>query len=265
MRHHPRHHLRARLRRSAAVAACLTAAAVGLAACGTESTGTAAERSEAPKGPFAGLSGADIAQKAIAATSKATSLRIAGKVTDEESGPMSLDMALNTSGTCAGTIGSGQGSVELRIPGPAAGGTVYMKYDEKFLRAQSKGEPAADVQAAVDMVAGRWAKTRTTSADAKEIGSFCDLDVLLADFKDSGTLARRGATTTVDGTPAIKLTESDGKATYTLYVATRGKPYLLRIDSRDRAAQPESLTFTDYGKPVRATPPTGDVLDLDKL
>ncbi|MFJ2772141.1 hypothetical protein [Streptomyces sp. NPDC087300] len=263
-----------RIRRTALAAVCLaTAAAVGLTACGAEDgkVGSAKKsvrdstetEKDGAKDPFAGMSGADIAEKAVRTTSGAKSLRIKSDVADEASGRMSMDMALDTDGTCAGTMGmGGQGSIELIIPGST---TAYLKYDEKFLRSQSKGEPAADVQAAVDMLADRWAKTRTTSEDAKEIAGFCDLDGLLAGFKDGGSAARRGGTTTVDGTPAIKLTESDGKEKYTIYVATEGKPYLLRIDTAGGTGAPESLTFRDYDKPVKATPPTGDVLDLDKL
>ncbi|MEV8018278.1 hypothetical protein AB0O76_18465 [Streptomyces sp. NPDC086554] len=251
------------MRRTTLVAVCLAAAAtVGLTACGTES-GNAGEKTEKaePKGPFAGMSGAEIAEKAVETTSDAKSLRIAGKATDEETGLGSLDMALDTSGKCAGTISTtDEGSIELIIPGD----TVYMKYDEKFLRAQGKGEPAADTQAAVDMLADRWVKTKATSSDAKDIAGFCDLDVLLADFRDVNSAARRGGTTTVDGTPAIKLTENDGKEKYTLYVATEGKPYLLKVD-QTTGGKPESLTFSDYEKPVKTTPPTGDVLDLDEL
>ncbi|ATL28321.1 hypothetical protein [Streptomyces formicae] len=252
-----------RARRTAIAAVCLaTAATVGLTACGTESGKKDRVAAAKPKGPFAGMSGGEIAEKAMKTTAGAKSLRISGDVADAETGLMSMDMALDTGGRCAGTMGMGdQGSMELRIPGRT---TAYLKYDEKFLRAQSKGEPAADVQAAVDMLANRWTKTRTTSEDAKEISGFCDLDALLADFK-GGSVARRGGTTTVEGTPAIKLTESSGKDKYTIYVATEGKPYLLRIDTTTGGGKPETLTFGDYDKPVKATPPTGDVVDLDEL
>jgi hypothetical protein len=254
-----RHHLR--LRRTAIAALCLaTAATAGLTACGSEND-KAGKAGAAEKGPFAGMSGGEIAEKAVDATSGAKSLSVKGDVTDEASGLISLDMAMDTKGKCAGTMGmNNEGSIELIVPGK----TVYMKYDEKLLRAQTKGEPKADVQAAVDMMADRWVKTKATSADAKEIAGFCDLDVLLADFEGTKSAARRGGTTTVDGTSAIKLTESDGKTKYTLYVATEGKPYLLKVDTKE-GGKTESLTFGDYEKPVKTTPPTGDVLDLDKL
>ncbi|MFE0176519.1 hypothetical protein ACFWZ2_29800 [Streptomyces sp. NPDC059002] len=254
-----RHHLRSR--RTAIAAVCLaTAATVGLTACGTETKKDGATAAK-PKEPFAGMSGGDIAEKAIKATTGAASLRIKGEVADDSSGPLRMDLALDTKGTCTGTMGTAkEGSIELIIPGDVA----YMKYDEKFLRAQSKGEPAADVQASIDMMADRWLKTKVTSTDAKEIAGFCDLDALLSEFKDTGSTARRGGTTTVDGTPAIKLTENDGGDKYTIYVATKGKPYLLKVD-KATTGKPEGLVFTDYDKPVKATAPTGDVLDLDKL
>ncbi|GAA3128199.1 hypothetical protein ACFQ0X_25880 [Streptomyces rectiviolaceus] len=259
------------MRRTTLAAVCLAAAAtVGLTACGTESGGsggTSTAKKDEPKdepkkaaGPFPGLSGPDIVDKAVQATTDASSLTVKGSVPDE-TGTIELDMAFDTKGRCAGTMGmGGEGSLDLIT----TASTVYMKYDEKFLRTQGKGEPAADTQAAVDMLAGRWVKTSATGADAKDIASFCDLDVLLGEFKDVNSAARRGRTTTVDGTPALTLTESDGTDRYTLYVATEGKPYLLKVVN-ETAKTPESLAFGDFDEPVDATPPTGDVMDIDKL
>lgn len=256
------------MRRTTLAAVCLAAAAAaGLTACGTETGGSkkaegkVTEKEAGKKaGPFPGMSGPDIVDKAVKATTGATSLRVKGSVPDE-SGPIELDMAFDTKGQCAGTMGmGGEGSLDLITTAR----TVYMKYDEKFLRAQGKGEPAADTQAAVDTLADRWVKTSATGADAKDIASFCDLDVLLADFKDVNSAARRGKATTVDGTPALTLTESDGADRYTLYVAAEGKPYLLKVVN-ETAKTPETLAFGDFDKPVDATPPAGDIMDIDKL
>lgn len=256
-----------RTRRTTLAAVCLaTAATVGLTACGTEVGGSQKKEQgkakEAGKeaGPFPGMSGPDIVDKAVKATTGASSLSVKGSVPDD-TGTIELDMAFDTKGQCAGTMGmGGEGSLDLITTAR----TVYMKYDEKFLRAQGKGEPAADTEAAVDMLAGRWVKTSATGADAKDIASFCDLDVLLAEFKDVNSVARRGKTTTVDGVPALTLSESDGADRYTLYVATEGKPYLLKVVN-ETAKTPESLAFGDFDKPVNAKPPTGDVMDIDKL
>ena len=72
------------------------------------------------------------------------------------------------------------------------------------------------------------------------------------------------ATTFPDGTPALTLHEKDGKDRYTLYVATEGKPYLLRVDSTAGADQ-GSVAFSDFDEPVPAQKPAGEILDLDAL
>ncbi|MEU5897746.1 MULTISPECIES: hypothetical protein [Streptomyces] len=259
MRH--RHHRRHQLRRTAAVAAALVAATVGLTACGSESG------KDKPKEPFAGMSGTEIVDKAVEATKGATSLRLVGDIDDDETGRMKMDLALDTSGKCAGTMATAdEGSFDLIVPG---NGTVYMKYDEKFLRAQSKGEPADQTAAAVEMLADRWSKTKASGADAKDIAGMCDLDDLLAEFEgEINSNARRGATTELDGTPAIRIDAHDAEEKYTIYVATEGKPYLLKIidaEAKKTGPGPEHITFSKYDKPVKTTPPAGKVIDLDKL
>jgi hypothetical protein len=247
------------MRRTALAALCLAAAATaGLTGCLPGEN----KADSKPKGPFAGLTGGEIADRAVKATTGATSLRMKGDVPDDQDGGMiGIDMALDKKGECAGTMSmAGQGKADLI----KTGDTVYMKYDEAFLRAQSKGESKADTDAAVAMLAGKWTKMSATGSDAKDIASFCDLNSVLGGAEDVNSDAARGKTTTVDGTPAIVLHEKDGKDRYTLYVATEGKPYLLRVDSTS-AKDPGTLTFSDYEKPVPAKAPAGKVLDLDKL
>ncbi|WP_316748929.1 hypothetical protein [Streptomyces herbicida] len=247
------------MRRTALAALCLAAAATaGLTGClpGQD------KADSKPKGPFAGLTGGDIADRALKATTGASSLRLKGDVADDESnGTIQLDMALNKKGECAGTMSmGGQGKADLI----KTGDTIYMKYDEAFLRAQSKGESKADTDAAVAMLAGKWTKMAVKGQDAKDIASFCDLDSVLGGAADVNSDATRGKTTTVDGTPAIVLHEKDGKDQYTLYVATEGKPYLLKIDSTS-VKDPVHLTLGAYNQPVPAKKPVGKILDLDAL
>ncbi|MBZ3908624.1 MULTISPECIES: hypothetical protein [Streptomyces] len=212
-------------------------------------------------GPFAGLTGGEIADKAVKATAEADSLRMKGEMQDESAGgTVRMDMAMNKKGDCAGTLSmNGEGEAELI----KVGDTLYMKYDEAFLRAQSKDSSKEEADMVVDMLAGKWTKTSAKAADSKDIAGFCDLDTVLADFEDVNSDATRGKTTETGGTPAIVLDEKDGKDRYTLYVATEGKPYLLRVVSKS-AKEPGDLTFTDFDKPVPAEAPKGKVIDLDK-
>ncbi|MER6674918.1 hypothetical protein [Streptomyces sp. NPDC000983] len=263
------------MRRTALAALCLTAVA-SLAVTGCQgdkatnegkdrtSTGTSAGQKEkdTPKEAFAGLSGGEIAERAVKATSGADSFRIEGDIRDEESGgTISLNMAMDRKGDCAGHMSmGGEGRADLIKNGD----TVYMKYDEDFLRAQSEGEPKEEVDAAVALLAGQWTKMSATGEGAEELTSFCDLDAILGDDTDGKSDATRGETSTIDGTPAIALHEKDGEDDHTLYVATEGEPYVLRMVSKS-AADPGSLTFSNYDEPVAADKPTGDILDLDEL
>ncbi|MFF9454422.1 hypothetical protein [Streptomyces flaveolus] len=265
------------MRRTTLVALCLVATTtVGLTACqsgqdddGSGGPGASASApapkpasASAPAEPFAGLTGGQIADRAVEATTGARSLRMTGDVLDDESGgTIKLDLAMDRQGRCAGTMSlDGQGQAELI----KTGGTLYMKYDEKFLRAQSEGEPAADTDAAVAMLAGKWTKMAATGQDAKDMAGFCDLDTMLGEMEGSGQDATRGEPATVGGAPALVLHEKDGADRNTLYVATEGKPYLLRFDSASEQ-DPATMTFSAYDEPVAAKAPSGTVLDLDAL
>jgi hypothetical protein len=246
------------MRRTALVALCLAAAAAAsLTGC---LPGEEEKADSKPKGPFAGQTGGEIADQAVKATSNASSLRMKGDIQDDGS-RVGLDMALDRKGECAGTMSAnGEGKADL----VKTGDTLYMKYDEKFLRAQSDDAPKEETDGVVAMLADKWTKMSATGSDAKDIASFCDLDTVLADFQDVNSDATRGKTTTVDGTPAIVLHEKDGKDTYTLYVATEGKPYLLKVVSKS-ADDPGTVTFGDFDTPVAAEKPAGKVIDLNEM
>ena len=242
------------MRRTALAALCIAATATFAL------TGCLPGDKDEPKGPFAGLTGGEIANKAVKATTDAESLRMKGEGQDGSGETVQMDMAMDKKGDCAGTLSmNGEGEAEV----VKVGDTIYMKYDEAFVRAQSKGSSKEETDMVVDMLADKWTKTSATAEDSKDIASFCDLDTMLADFKDVNSDATRGKTAEVDDTPAIVLNEKDGKDRYTLYVATEGKPYLLRVVSKS-ADEPSDLTLTDYNKPVPAKAPKGKVIDLDK-
>lgn len=283
---------RSRARRATFAALCLTAtAAVTLTACGSDKDGSSpwdavkesgdaqsgkdakggkngedggaggAKSGGGSKGPFPGLSGPDIVEKSVAATTGAKSLTLKGSAPDDEGGAIDMDIALNTRGECAGSMSmKDQGSVDLIVNRK----TVYMRPDAEFIRSETKDQPEDETAAAVQLMADRWSKSSATSSDAKGMATFCDLDLILAEFKDVDSAARRGEQTSVDGTPALALHETEGKDKYTIYVATEGKPYLLKIVN-NTTKRTESLTFGDYDKPVDTTAPSGDVLDLDKM
>lgn len=247
------------MRRTALAAVCIaTAATLSLTGC---LPGDDDKAGSGSKEPFAGLSGGEIADRSVKATRNADSLRMKGEIEDDETGDtVRFDMALDKKGNCAGNLRMGGGKAEII----KTGGTIYMKYDEAFLRSQDEDPSSTESDPAVDLLADKWTKTSADGDINDEFNSFCDLESALEDFDNANSKAERGGTTTVDGAPAITLQEKKGKNLYTLYVATEGKPHLLRVVNKSADA-PGDLTFSDYDKPVPAEAPKGKILDLDKL
>ncbi|MEV7678235.1 hypothetical protein AB0O64_06720 [Streptomyces sp. NPDC088341] len=262
-----------RIRRGALAALC-TVAVLTLPACGAtgsdgkdpgtkKSGASTSEGSDRPSGkpdPFADLSGPEIVEKSFTAIRAASSLTLHAD-TKEDTGTVLTDMALNRKGDCAGTMSmNGEGTATVSKLGP----TVYMKFDEKMLRAQGKGQPKTETDAVVGMLADRWVKTDAKAPDAKDFVGFCDLDELLGEFENGDSFARKGPLSTVNGQRAITLTETDGTSDYTMYVATEGEPYLLKIVVKGKDAG--TMLFTDFDKPVQAKVPADkDIVDLDGI
>ncbi|MET7905668.1 hypothetical protein ABZS86_31090 [Streptomyces sp. NPDC005355] len=247
------------MRSTTTLAALCAATALALTACGSDAdgnkAGSGAPKASTPAG-IAGLTGPQISDKAIKAT-KSTSALTVDLDSIVDGGAMKYHMSSDSKGECVGTMSmGGEGSVRLI----KTGGTAYMKYDAAFWREQG-GE---DGEAAAKMIGDRWTKADASGADAKDLTGACDLDQLLAGFVSGNDLARKGKPATVDGQPAITVVEKDGDETYTMYVATEGKPYLLKLVTKG-GKEPGTIRFSDFDRPVDAKAPTGDIVDLDNL
>ncbi|WP_299540319.1 hypothetical protein [uncultured Streptomyces sp.] len=252
--------------RTLATSVCALSLLATLAACGSGTQDGAAggrpdAASSAPKKkePFAGVSGPELTDKAMEATRAATSLRIKLDMTTTD-GPVKADFASAKSGECTGTLHIGtSGAMDV----VKIGGTAWTRMDEAMLREQLTEESAADVDATVDLLAGRWTEAKTSDPDVADTLGFCDLESLLGGFEGGDTEAKRGAVTTHAGQPAIELSEKDGKETYTFLVAAKGEPRLLRLVSRG-GEEPMTMELSDFDRPVEAKKPAAkDIVDLD--
>ncbi|GAA2445597.1 hypothetical protein ACFPFX_05545 [Streptomyces mauvecolor] len=217
-------------------------ATTALTACSGSGSGTAAKDSAAPqtpaavspaaaapKDPNADLTGGQILTNSLKVTRQATSLHLKADIADAKEGASKMDLSLDTKGDCTGTIAQGKDTVAII----KIGKTVY-------LRPQGTS---------------KWTKTNTASADGKDLASVCDLNNFLGGFQgEEDTEAKKGATTKVDGLPAIVLTEKDGNESYTMDVATSGKPYLLKMVTVG-GDSPGTLAFSHFGEPVHAVAP----------
>ncbi|MEU0158741.1 hypothetical protein ABZ154_07845 [Streptomyces sp. NPDC006261] len=212
----------------------------------------------ADSGPFGDLSGPEVTNKALTTTKKAESMRLSLDLLTKD-GRIKADFSSSTSGECTGTMSmSPKGTVEII----KTGDTVYTKYDEALLRQESEGEPAEEVDATVKLLAGRWMESKASDPDTKDMIEFCDLQGLLKSIEANDTEAQKAGEAKVDGKPALRLTEKDGKETHTFLVATEGDPYILRITSKG-GEEPMTLNLSQFNQPVVAKKPAAkDIVDL---
>ncbi|WP_353941930.1 hypothetical protein ABII15_10000 [Streptomyces sp. HUAS MG91] len=222
----------------------------GLAACGGGDDGDDA---------FKGDSADKIADKAVAATKAAESLHMKGKVSQSGGESMVIDLAVDQEKNCQGTVTMSGAKAEVRH----VKATFYLKGDEQYWRTSLKQQPGADK--IVPKVADKWVKM---PAQDNQITGLCDKQGLLAamdEDKSERKGLKKGDTSTIDGTKALALHKSKGDEKSTLYVATEGKPYILKVTTTG-GSEPETTTFSDYDKPVKPEQPAaGDTVDLKQL
>jgi hypothetical protein len=226
-----------------------------LAGCGStgdkDAAAPATTTSAAPAdNGVAALEPAAIIDKAKAALKTAKSFHINGAIKDEG---QETDLDLKISG--ADVIGSmtvSKAKVELL----RVGGKQFMKPDAAFWKLTA----AAQADKVIAVVGDRWVVVPASNKDLGGLFTVTDIDQLL---EPDGTVTK-GAPKPIDGTPAIGLVEggSDGG---TLYVATTGEPYPLKLEGP--TAADGGLTFSEFGATfddIKA-PAAADQLDLSKI
>ncbi len=257
------HGIRMRTAVAGAAAAAALAAGCGSGSGGSGSTGgaaasgtgspvsaSAAAASAAADNGVAGQPADQVLQRSVQALKDAGAVRAAGTV-GSEGGQITMDLRLDTSGDCTGTLSQGGvGSFQV----VKAGQQLWVKPDQEFW--QSHGGPAM-----AQLVGDRYLKTTSDNPDFGEIGSLCDLTDLADQLGTGKTDLAKGGEENVQGRPALALTNTSGAGTGTLYVATTGEPVPLKL-AKDTGA----VEFSDFGTPVpSATPGPDQSLDLDQL
>ncbi|MFD7797328.1 hypothetical protein [Streptomyces sp. NPDC059759] len=208
---------------------------------------------------FKGKSADEVAAQAVKATRQAESMHLKGSAQQKSGDSLALDIAVDSEKNCEGTIKQQGATAQVRHKSA----TLYLKGDEKYWRSSLKQQGDADK--IVPKVAGKWVKM---PAGDDQLTGLCDKQGLLAAL-DEDKSERKGmskdGSASVDGTQAVKLTKKSGGKTLTMYVASEGKPYILKVTTTGGSA-PESTTFSDYNKPVEPEqPPAGDTVDLKQL
>ncbi|GAA2118367.1 hypothetical protein [Actinomadura napierensis] len=112
---------------------------------------------------------------------------------------------------------------------------------------------------AVQLLNGKYLRTTSKDEGFAKPASFTDPAKFFPELLTPDGTVSKGKQEVIAGTPAIALEDGSGGR---LYVATRGKPYVLRIDG----GPGNRLDFDGYGVAVHiTTPPAAQVVDLSEL
>lgn len=191
----------------------------------------------------------EILDRARQASTAATSLRVRGRLRDGEQ-VIGLDLRVQGDNATGWITMDGQ-----RLDLIRTGSLVYLKGDKQFWTSAG-GESAAE------LLDGKYLKFKADDKDFADLASLTYLSQIFSELPepDDFTLATKGSPTKINGIPAIPVGDTtDAK----LYVATEGKPYLLRLSPGKGS---DHLDFLDYGVPANVRPPAADlVIDVDNL
>lgn len=266
------------IRRGMAIVALCATAAMGLTACrsgdgkpaadpspthsaGGDRTGTPGPSSSKattpapPQSALARLPASEIVRRATRAMTAVHSLTADAKGSADGK-PLAFDVAIDTRNECTGHISQGRATAKLI----STGTHVYLAGDDTFLR-QMGGAPM------VRLLHGKWMKTAATSSGGKDLAGICDLRNLLSGFQEKPHKPRKGAPATVDGKPAIPVTDKDPKdgSTSTAYIAADGTPYVLKVVTVGGTG-PGTVVFSGFDAPVHVgTLPADRIVDVDTL
>ena len=189
---------------------------------------------------------------AVAATSGASTARIAGSLVDNGQ-QITLDIVSDHGTAGGGTMVSNGAKFDLVVASPY----VYLKADAKTW------SKLAGNKAAGQIFAGKWLQT---SADNPQFASFTklfDLGALTQQITKSPGTVTKGKPTSYHGKQAIPLRSSSGGDSGILYVAGTGKPYVLGLVGTGKT-NPGELRFSSYDTAKVPTAPAG-AIDLDQL
>jgi hypothetical protein len=224
-----------------------------VAGCDTKSGADPAASASASAAPtdngVALLPASEILSRALAAAASAQSFHVKGDF-PVDGDTLKLDLVVSGRDG-KGSITAEGHTVEL----VKVDDDVYFKAGEGFwnMVAGDDAQPAI-----ASLLKDRWVKVPAGEGFAEMVNLF-DADNLLA----SSGAATKGETKVINGLSAIAVTGNANDGAGTLYVATQGEPYPLRLEG---GAGDGAIDFTDWNVPVEITaPPAGEVLDFSEI
>jgi hypothetical protein len=204
-----------------------------------------------------GLDPAAILQRAQAATAGAKSVHVKGELTlpgtsGKPAKPFSVDMRFTSTGSVGQIVEDGITAYMTRVQSQ-----VWFRGDAKFW---------SKIDGTTTEVAYRDKYVQVPSNDKKYAGIVENTYVERLTNKLMGKPGKleKGAIGQVNGHKAIALENRTPGAGGTIWVATEGAPYLLKMESAPGAKQSGTFDFLSYGERVDVhAPEPKDVVDKD--
>lgn len=216
------------------VAVAVTVAVAGCGGSGGSSSGSG--------DPLSGMSGKQVAAKAIADLKSAPSFTITG------SGPyngqtMTIGLGFKGGNDCAGTVGLGSdGTMAIVV----IGGTAWVKLNATFWKTEA-GSAGAEL---ARLLAGKYFRAPTTASNVSQLANVCNVDQMTSQMSLPADTAK-GAFTTFGGQRVLTLTDKAKQST--MYVTDTAAPRILKVVSK-QPGNSGQLSIT-YGLPAKITAP----------
>ncbi|GAA1068873.1 hypothetical protein GCM10009665_73950 [Kitasatospora nipponensis] len=217
----------------------------------------AASAPAAAAGPdLSKLTGDQVMKQMVDTMKMVNALKIDMSADGPDTGTVAIKLAVDTRGQCSGTASfTERGSAEI----VRSGDTMWIKPDAAFLK--SLGGPHG--AAASQQFVGHWLSGPKSDDVFSGLSDFCDLNQMTAAMAEDGDKYTKGATTTLNGRPALQLhvVSTDGSSS-DLWIAAQGRPVVLQSVSSDQS----KVTFSDIDVPLTVQlPDPANVVTTEKF
>jgi hypothetical protein len=213
---------------------CALALMIAISACG--GGGSSSDNGVASKSPQ------QIVTAATQAIDSVKSVHVSGSTTSGST-PVSLDLSLVSGQGGKGQMSIGGASFQI----VATGQTVYIKAGASFWQRFANAQAAR-------VLADKWLKA-PASGQFAAFASLTNLTQLFNQLLSTHGTLQKGSTTTINGKKAIAVTDKTRGGT--LYVATTGKPYPLKITKGGTSGG--TVTFDQINQPITLSAPSGAI------
>jgi hypothetical protein len=171
---------------------------------------------------------------------------------------ISFNLQMDKQQNCAGTVGIGAtGTMKLLHNST----NTWIQPDAAFWQTMATQQGHAQQGPAIAAaLKGRWLSAPPGDQNMQQIAAMCGLLAHFGDdtSKDSGDT--KGTPTTINGTAVLPINTTGDSGPSTVYVATQGQPYALRIVSKGSDAS--TMDFSEFNAPFTVqAPPADEVLD----